>query len=283
MLRLAAFDLDGTLFTSASAISPGNRAALDHIRRLGVMTVIASGRPYEVIRQVMGSLDLDSAGSYCIAMNGAAVMRCGDDAEIAGLTVTGESVREVAEFAFSQGAEVHAFSLERGLLLSALNPYSAKEFFGGLVPYTVTDFLKIPAGELFRKVLMAAPPEILDRAAGVVPEGIRRRFRMIRSLPTLLEFLDPAAGKGPALERLAGILGVAPSEIIAFGDEENDLDMLRFAGTGVAMGNASPILKGMADYVTLTNDEDGVAHALYRFFPPPGGGAPHLVRSRIPG
>ena len=115
------------------------------------------------------------------------------------------------------------------------------------------------------------------------PEGIRRRFRMIRSLPTLLEFLDPAAGKGPALERLAGILGVAPSEIIAFGDEENDLDMLRFAGTGVAMGNASPILKDMADYVTLTNDEDGVAHALYRFFPPPGGGAPHLVRSRIPG
>ncbi|GCE24247.1 hypothetical protein KDK_80470 [Dictyobacter kobayashii] len=80
-----------------------------------------------------------------------------------------------------------------------------------------------------------------------------------------LEFLHPEVSKANALKTITRLLDIQPSEVIAFGDNHNDLEMLRFAGLGVAMGNAHEEVKAVADYVTLTNTEDGVADALEKF------------------
>src|SRR5947208_1537207 len=80
----------------------------------------------------------------------------------------------------------------------------------------------------------------------------------------LLELLHPEVSKGAALRRIAHMLGVARDEVIAFGDSHNDLDMLEFAGVGVAMGNASAEVKALADLITDSNEDDGIATALER-------------------
>ena len=267
MIKLAAFDLDGTLFDSGSGISARNLEALGRIRRQGVQVVIASGRPYQVVRHVLDQLGFAADDAYCVTMNGANVVRCADGQTVSSSFVTGADVKKVAAYALSRGSFVHGFSLRRGLLVSEVNPYSAKEFFGGLVSYSVEDFLKLEDDELFYKILMAAPRSLLERLAPEVPRELTSRFAVIRSLDTLLEFLKSGTGKGPALMSLASWLGIAPSEVIAFGDEQNDIDMVRSAGIGVAMANGSPALKAVADFVTLSNDEDGVAFALDRFVP----------------
>ena len=80
-----------------------------------------------------------------------------------------------------------------------------------------------------------------------------------------LELTSKTAQKGGALRKLAAHLGAAPEETMAIGDSFNDLDMLRAAGTAVAMGNAEPIVKETADFITKSNDEDGVAYAIEKF------------------
>ncbi len=266
MLKLAAFDLDGTLFNSNSEISKTNIVALQRLCGNGVGIVIASGRPYQVVKQVISQLKLPVEGSYCITMNGARVVRCCDDRDISCTTITGSDVKRIASFAFEHGAFIHAFSLERGLLLSKNNPYSAKEFFNGLVTYREADFMSFPDDELFYKTLIAANPQVLDQLAQQLPEEFYARYRVVRSLRTLMEFLEPNTCKGYALEQLSRILGLDSSEIIAFGDELNDLEMLKFAGVGVAMANGSRDLMEQADFVTKSNDEDGVAYGLSKYF-----------------
>ncbi len=265
MIRLAAFDLDGTLFNSSSRISDVNLAALDEARKRGIRIVIASGRPYTVVRHVLEQLCLDLTDSYCITLNGAQIIRCRDDKELSGSFISGRDVRDIAGFVLPRGAFMHTYSVRRGLLLSRMNPYSEIELFGGLVKHAEDNFLKLDDNEKFYKALVAAQRELVDQIAAAVPDELRSRFKVIRSLGTLLEFLEPGTGKGPALARLAEELGISAGEIIAFGDEQNDLDMIEYAGTGVAMANGGEEIKRNADFVTLSNDEDGVAYALRRF------------------
>ncbi len=265
MIRLAAFDLDGTLFNSKSRISDGNLAAVEEARKRGIRIVIASGRPYTVVRHVLKELNLDLTDSYCITLNGAQIIRCEDGSQLSSSCITGADVRDIAEFVLPRGAFMHTYSTSRGLLVSRMNPYSRIELFGGMVSYAEDDFLKLDSGEFFYKALVAASGEQVDDIVSSLPAELISRFKVIRSLATLLEFLDPDTGKGPALVRLAGLLGVSSDEIIAFGDEQNDLDMIEYAGIGVAMANGGEEIRRKADFVTLSNDEDGVAYALKKF------------------
>jgi len=91
------------------------------------------------------------------------------------------------------------------------------------------------------------------------------RATLVQSLPVQLETLPPGASKGDGLRRLLADLGIDPRHVLAIGDGENDLEMLQLAGIGVAMANAPASVRAAADYVTASNDEDGVALAVERF------------------
>ncbi|HHX55014.1 MAG TPA: HAD-IIB family hydrolase, partial [Clostridiales bacterium] len=88
---------------------------------------------------------------------------------------------------------------------------------------------------------------------------------ILRSAPIFLEFLDKGVNKGVGLSLIAQHLGIRQEEIIAVGDAGNDIAMIKYAGLGVAMGNATDDVKEIADYITLTNEEDGVAHLIEKF------------------
>ncbi len=104
---------------------------------------------------------------------------------------------------------------------------------------------------------------------GVLPYykklGLDLQFSGVRSQPVIYEAMPLGTTKATALSRLAAILKIEPSEIMAMGDANNDIEMLQFAGLGIAMGNASDHVKSLANDVTTSNEEDGVARAIEKY------------------
>ena len=109
------------------------------------------------------------------------------------------------------------------------------------------------------------PEPVLEEAIKRIPDSFYDEYTIVRSAPFFLEFLNKASSKGTGIKAVGEYLKIPQQEIICIGDAGNDLDMIEFAGLGVAMGNAFKEVKEAADYVTLTNEEDGVAHVIEKF------------------
>ena len=112
---------------------------------------------------------------------------------------------------------------------------------------------------------MIDEPEILQKAVDNLPQEVYDKYTVVRSTPYFLEFLNKAVNKGTGVELLAKHLGVNQEEIMTFGDAGNDLDMIVYAGMGVAMANGFDEVKEVANYITDSNENDGVAKAIEKF------------------
>ena len=112
------------------------------------------------------------------------------------------------------------------------------------------------------KLLLLGNEEQLNEFETVIPEEWRNEFYVVRSQKYLIEVLTKGVNKAFGLEKLANKLGVQPSEIAAIGDAANDIEMLKYAGLAIAMGNASEEVKAIADIVTDTNENNGVIKAI---------------------
>jgi Cof subfamily protein (haloacid dehalogenase superfamily) len=110
--------------------------------------------------------------------------------------------------------------------------------------------------------MMIDKPDLLDSAIQRLPQQARDNYTILKSAPYYLEILDARVNKGQGVKMLAEKLGLAREEVMAIGDQENDLAMIEYAGTGVAMGNAIDSVKKIAQFITKTNMEHGVAHAI---------------------
>ncbi len=115
------------------------------------------------------------------------------------------------------------------------------------------------------KVLMVAEPSKLNAVISALPSTLREEFTVVQSAPFFLEFLNPASHKGAGVAAIAEHLGIQPDEVICMGDAENDHAMLEYAGLGIAMANAMEATKQIADYITESNDDHGVAKAIEKF------------------
>ena len=112
------------------------------------------------------------------------------------------------------------------------------------------------------KMMFIDEPEILDAAIAKIPEQYHERFNLVKSTPFYLELLPKTVSKGNALLHLAEKMGLDKEQTMAIGDEENDRAMLEVVGNPVVMENGNPELKKIAKYITKSNEESGVAHAL---------------------
>jgi len=115
------------------------------------------------------------------------------------------------------------------------------------------------------KVMFIDEPEILSAAIKKIPQEFYQKYTVVKSAPYFLEFLHIKANKGLGVKKLAEKLNIKKEEVICIGDAGNDTHMVEYAGLGVAMGNAVQELKDIADFVTLSNEEHGVAHVIDRF------------------
>jgi Cof subfamily protein (haloacid dehalogenase superfamily) len=264
MYRLLAIDLDGTLLSPQKLITRRTYSALTQAVAAGMKLVIATGQTLNVLRAVCADLPLNVPQ---IIYNGAII------ADIATNTIIREQLVP-QEYILSTLALLQETNLYRGY-------HTHKHVYVDHNTPGAQKWYRPPVSSVIEVADVASIyPQPCIKLVGIGDEDtLRAKRRKLESALTdqlyvtqasrdLLEFLHPAVSKGNALKFLAQRLAVAPEEIVAFGDNHNDIGMLTFAGLGIAMGNAHDEVKAAANYVTSRNSEDGVAVALEKMVLP---------------
>jgi Cof subfamily protein (haloacid dehalogenase superfamily) len=258
---LVVADIDGTLVTRNREITPGVLAAVRAAQADGVRVCLATGRIWLSARQYFERLGADPPA---ILYNGGLVYDFRTATVLRRIHLDYEHARAVLEV-LREVPEVqpHLYAGDRvytGRVNELTDRYRRKdsvqvEEVGDLVAFLPRDPMKI--------LIIGARPDLEQAVARIrtIPMPINTVF----SEETYLEILPVGSSKGVALEFVAAHLGLALEEVVAVGDNLNDLEMLRTAGLGVAMGNAPEALKSAADAVTRTNDEEGVRDVIERF------------------
>lgn len=267
-IKLVALDLDDTTLRSDSTLDPVTKDALIKIIDAGIEVVVASGRAYRSLPEEVLSIP---GVRYAITSNGAAIEKvpCGE--RILSRVLPETCVHEILS-AFPDVYMLEAFIEGQ--------PYCLKEYIDDPVRYGCSrDYVnyvqttRLPVSDM--RAFISENAEKLDSIDLVCrnaeeKQGYYKKAKEISgvyvtsSSPRLVEISDSGAGKGKALRELCDMLGVKAENVAAFGNGDNDADMLAFAGFGVAVGNASEVCKEAADYICETNNDLGVAKTLLK-------------------
>jgi Cof subfamily protein (haloacid dehalogenase superfamily) len=271
--RLLAVDVDGTLLTTDGVLSPRTRKAVRAADRAGWHVTLVTGRPLPYVLPVVREL---AVGEYVVAANGATVAEIITGTVLYQANLPGRLVVD---------ALTRARRAVPGLRLAATTTrgFHTEPGFDELAPISKADAAVVDdasprpddtvnSAVLF--VLGVDARDLLARVAAVVPEGVDVTPS---GLPGSVELTAPGVHKGSGVVRLTERLGVEARDVVAFGDGLNDHEMLRWAGLGVAMGNADAHTRAVADEITASNDDDGVALVIERLLTEsadclPGGG-----------
>ena len=265
MYKLIALDIDGTLLNSDKKISNENKAAIAAARTKGVRVVLVSGRPTSGMRPSLKELGMDSDDDYVLSFNASVVQRVKSKTIIRSQILTGLDAKKLAKIAQQYDVDIHAFSHEKGLITPSHNDYTNHESDMNDEPITLIDFEILDDNELILKVMLVDKAEKLTAAINQLPASLYEEFTIMQSAPYFLEFLNKNSNKGIGVKALADHLSIPMEQVICMGDAGNDYHMIKDAGLGIAMGNATDDIKAVANYITATNDEHGVAKAIQKF------------------
>ncbi len=265
--NMLVLDIDGTLVGSDKTISEKTREAIIKAQQRGKIVAIASGRSIAGIRKTASNISLEQYGGYVIAYNGTTVVNCKTGECIYNQMVPKELVKPVYEAAKRVNAGIVIYNDNTKEMISGngLNEYIKIDAEACNVTINeVSDFVKA-VNFPFNKFLLSGKPEHMAEVEKIMAKEFGDRLNVFRSDPFYVELLPRYVDKGVAVEKLVKHLDIQREKVICIGDSYNDLPMLRFAGMGVAMGNAQQEVKEMADYVTASNDEDGIVNVIDKF------------------
>lgn len=269
-IRLIALDMDGTLVDDRKNISKRNLDALTYAIAAGYIVVPASGRTCCTLPQEL--LELQGL-RYAISCNGAAVTDLTTNRRIysrnipkAVLTAILNDAKEydcVRECAVDDVLYVEAADDEKELTFVSPHHYDFMRAMRTVTPSI--DLIAAGAEDGAQKILIFFTR---DSDNEQFSKYLRDNYdvTLSSSLKSNLEITAPGVSKGSALQWLANRLHIPAEQAMAFGDAENDLEMLQWAGRGIAMGNAISPVKAVADEITSGNDDDGVALILEHLF-----------------
>ncbi|WP_088101969.1 Cof-type HAD-IIB family hydrolase [Halalkalibacter urbisdiaboli] len=261
--KMIVLDMDDTLLQDDHSISQRTIEALMSAQERGVKVVLASGRPSYAMHDYADQLKLADYGSYILSFNGAKIINCKTKEEIFGQSLPPETVHQLVDLSHQENVGIHTYVGDT-IVTEKANEYSDVEAHLTGLPIVIAD-LKEAVTEPVVKVLMLEAPEHLIPVEEKLKQQLGEELSIMRSKPFFLEFMPAGVSKGTSLAHLIEQLGITREEVIAMGDSYNDLEMIEFAGLGIAMGNAPDDIKEKADYVTDTNKNDGVAKAVEEF------------------
>lgn len=269
---LVASDIDGTLLDSRDRVSPRLKRAIGRMIRRGVPLTLATGRPARWLQPVLEQLPVRPV---CVCGNGAVLYDSGRDVVLDDHSLAPEVQAEVVAIARSAMADIGpvGVAVERAGR-SALDPSDELFVVGPAYAHAwestehgicgETEMMSEPATKMLLSNPGMASSELHSIIAPHIPADLAH---VTYSMPEgLIEVSAPGVTKRAGLEELAELVGAGASDVVCFGDMPNDIEMIRWAGLGVAMGNAVAEVQRAADEVTATNDDDGVARVLERWF-----------------
>ena len=267
--KILFLDLDGTLLNDRKELTDGNREALAGAISRGHRAVIASGRPLKSVIIQAARLGLDGPGCYAIAYNGAVVYDFTAQRQIFRRTMAPEDLYAVFDEANRRGVYIQTYDKEDVVIEPHNDPEIAKRYCTRIqLDFRTIGDVRRDLSEMPVKALCIAfdGQERTDALRQWILETMRGRLDSYFSDKNFLEIVPAGVNKGEGILKLCELLDIPPERSVAAGDEANDVDMVRAAGIGVAMSNAIPELKAVADYVTeRDNNHDGVAEIIERF------------------
>lgn len=267
-IRCIALDLDRTTLDAQGRLSPGNRAALEHAIARGIHIVIASGRAFATLpADILAVPGIE----YAITSNGAAVYHLPTGRCLHRCTLTPRSVEQVlsltrdlplayevfvdgqayAQADFVRRPECYGTS-DRGAVYVRQTRQPVEDFFA---------FVRAHLHELDSLDLVTGDRSLLAKLRQELACQVNDLY-ITSSAPQLLELSNRQCGKHAGVRFVARLLSLSPAQIAAFGDGDNDADMLSFVGQGIAMANATPACLAAARHVTLDHGRDGVAYGI---------------------
>jgi Cof subfamily protein (haloacid dehalogenase superfamily) len=262
VIQLLALDLDGTLISDDLVISPRVQRAIAAAQKLGVTVTLATGRMFDAA--VVHARNL-SITAPLICYQGGLIQAAESDAPLYHATMEPTLMREALEWQSRRGWHVVLYADSEVFVAEQQYP---KSFYRALVGEQVNWVNDLPSvlekHEPVKFILVAEPPEA-DQIEVEVRERFGGRMEVVRSHAMFVEGNPLGVSKGDALRRLAAHLEIPQEQVMVIGDQGNDANMIAWAGVGVAMGNGSPEVKAVADWVAPPLTEDGAAVAIERF------------------
>lgn len=265
MIKLIATDLDGTLLHSDGTLSSANIEALQAAVRRGIRVVLCTGRPYIRVKSIVEQAGLNDE-DYMITFNGGLVQKATTGEIVVQQPLTAQDMLEW--YHETERLQLPLNIIDYDAIYEPLQyPEGRRSLYIDKlqgIGTTTIDYLAVEPSHLFNKMVICIDQEYLDEQIPMLNPDLVSRFSVMKSNSSLLEIMAKDVDKASALRQLGELLNIQPSEMMTIGDQENDITMIQLAGRGVAMGNATPEVKAVANYVTLNNNEDGVAHAIYQ-------------------
>lgn len=263
--KLIALDIDGTLLNSNKELTPHTRYALIEAQRQGKRIIIASGRHPVGVVPLANDLMLGRYGGFIMAFGGGKIIDCTTGKTVVSKLFPKEYLPDIVGVLKDSNITVMVHDERKIFANNRVNDYTYVERdILKMDMIAVDDFISAVNFDI-NKILLAGEPDELDKYQEILSKRYDGLLDVYKSAPYFLEIMPFGVSKGSMLPLLLEKLGVNKDELIAFGDNYNDMTMIGYVGFGVAMSNGEEEVKKIANYVCESNDDDGIAKTLEKF------------------
>lgn len=263
--KIIVLDLDGTLTNRDKIITSRTRNALMEAQEAGNIVVLASGRPTPGVEPLAKELEMDRFGSYILSYNGGMITNCKTGETVFSSLLPLESNGKIIGLAKEHRVDILTYEGEEVITNNRECPYAISESNINHLPLRQVDDMEAYVDFQVPKFIMLDDGDYLVTVEPKVKAAMGRDFSVYRSEEYFLEIMPKGIDKAQSLARLLDILGLKKEQMIACGDGYNDLTMIKYAGLGVAMENAVLPVRNAADYITASNNHDGVGLVVEKF------------------
>ncbi len=269
MKKMLVLDIDGTLTNSKKEISPRTLRNLINIQKHGHIVVLASGRPTPGMNEIAKQLELEKYGGYILSYNGARVINAKTGEVVYQKTLEYDMIEKLYEFAIK--SDIGLVTYEKNGVITGTRVDEWMEFEARINGLSIkelqnfVDYVDFPVN----KCLLTAKSDVAPKYEEELVNLYGNRASIYRSEPFFIEVMPKGIDKAASLDRLVSALGMKIENVIACGDGFNDMSMIKYAGIGVAMANAQKVVKEVADYITLSNDEEGLLPVIEKYIQVP--------------
>lgn len=261
-----ALDLDGTLTDSKKRISARTKESIDKFIAAGGTVALASGRPTFGVMPVAKILELDKKGGYILSYNGGCFLDCKNNKQLFMKELTHEYLPILEKQAKEFGINLMTYNGDKAYALDIDEQYY-------MIEININHFIRVKADPLtpqitfpIIKCLMTADGDYLAKVEKEMKKYWEGKLNIVRSEPYFLEVTEVGIDKASTITNMVKKLGKSVDNLICCGDGFNDLSMIQAAGIGVAMANAQERVRAAADYITKSNDEDGIVDVVENLF-----------------
>lgn len=265
MYKLVAIDVDGTLVNDNKQLTDRTVKAIKKASKENVKIVISSARSFYRLKDYLEKLDLLKDEQYTICFNGAVIVENKSQKTLCSYNFEIEEIYELINIAEKLNTNILLYSMDNVFTEQfpkvIENTKSFKNVKFDIVNFNEKDFKK----DKIYKILFVNDSNRILKIRGELPKELLEKYEITSSIPERIEFVKKGITKSNALNSICEKCNIKKLEVIAIGDADNDLEMINFAGLGIAMENATDSLKEKADYITSSNNDDGVGEIIEKY------------------